>query len=125
MVTVASRRAAEVALDCASQMGIAIAEQPRRMKEFQDEVQAVAERELQSSSRQPGLLASSSSGSSSSSSSSSSTSSSSAAANKDLEAIVDELRADIAASRALLQQIKTGDMGPLGPTTSSSKRSGA
>jgi hypothetical protein len=91
------------------------------MKEFQDEVQAVAERELSSSSRQPGLLTSSSS-SSGSSNGSISTSSSNAAAGKDLEAIVDELRADIAASRALLQQIKTGDTGPLG-STSSSKRS--
>jgi uncharacterized protein YceH (UPF0502 family) len=98
------------------QINIAIAEQPRRMKEFQDEVQAVAQRELQGSSSRQGLLASSSS---SSSGSSSSTSSSSNAGSKDLEAIVDELRADIAASRALLQQIKTGDMGPLGPTTSS------
>jgi uncharacterized protein YceH (UPF0502 family) len=93
------------------------------MKEFQDEVQAVAERELNgNSNRQPGLLASSSS---SSSSSSGGISSSNAAASKDLQAIVDELRADIAASRALLQQIKTGDMGPLGGTPSSSKRGGA
>jgi hypothetical protein len=98
------------------QVNIAIAEQPRKMREFQDEVQAVAERELQGSSSRQGLLASSSS---SSNGSSSSSSSSNTSGGKDLEAIVDELRADIAASRALLQQIKTGDMGPLGPTTPS------
>jgi hypothetical protein len=78
-----------------------LAEQPQRMREFADEVQAAADRELQSSGQQQRLLSTTSSGSGQGS-----TAGNNSSGRQDLEALVDDLRADIAASRALLQQIR-------------------
>lgn len=101
-VDVTVRRLAEAALDTAAEVSMQLAEQPQRMREFADEVQAAADRELQSSGQQQRLLSTTSSGSGQGSS----TAGNNSSGRQDLEALVDDLRADIAASRALLQQIR-------------------
>jgi hypothetical protein len=128
LVTVAVRHLTESALDAAADLSIALAEQPRRMREFADEVQAAAVLELQNSGQQqPQRLLSStssaSSGQNDSSGSGGAGSMSSAAGRPDLEALVDDLRADIAASRALLQQIRAGTPPGSQPGTQSTRRS--
>lgn len=107
--TVMLRHMTEAALDAAADISMQIAEQPKRMREISEEVQAAAERELKSSTgQQQRLLTSTSSASSGQASSSTGGSTSSGSAGSaDLEALVDDLRADIAASRALLQQIRS------------------
>lgn len=128
LVTVAVRHLTESALDAAADLSIALAEQPRRMREFADEVQAAAVLELQNSGQQqPQRLLSStssaSSGQNGNSSSGGAGSMSRAAGRPDLEALVDDLRADIAASRALLQQIRAGTPPGSQPGTQSTRRS--
>lgn len=107
---VAARRLADAALDAAADISICLAEQPQRLQELAAEIQAAAERELHGGGQQ-GLLSSSSSSSASGSGSSSGDRSSSSSL-PDLEATVDELRADIAACRSLLQQIRSGSPPP-------------
>lgn len=129
LVTVSVRHLTEFGLDAAADLSIALAEQPRRMREFVDEVQAAAARELQSSGQQqPQRLLSATSSASSSQNGSSSggggaSSMTSTAGRQDLEALVDDLRADIAASRALLQQIRAGSPPGSQPGTQSTRRS--
>lgn len=114
------RYLAESALDTAAEVSIQLAEAPKRMRQFAEEVQDAADRELQGSGQQQQRLLSSSSLASSvqGSSSSSGSSMSSSAGRPDLEAMVDDLRADIAASRALLQQIRAGNTGSQAGTQS-------
>jgi len=116
--TVMLRHMTEAALDAAAELSMQIAEQPKRMREFSEEVQAAAERELKSSTGQQQQLLATTSSASSGQASSGSTSSGSAGST-DLEALVDDLRADIAASRALLQQIRSSSNGT---QTQSSRR---
>lgn len=106
-MTVALRHASEAALDTAASINMLMAEQPRRMQEFQNEIQAVVEREMRGSSQR--LITSRSSASSSSQGNSSSATGSSAGTAVDLEALIDELRADIAACRSLIQQIRLSE----------------
>lgn len=128
LVTVAVRHLTESALDAAADLSIALAEQPRRMREFADEVQAAAARDLQ---QQPQRLLSATLSASSSSSQNGSSSGGGGASSmtggtagrQDLEALVDDLRADIAASRALLQQIRAGSPPGSQPGTQSTRRS--
>lgn len=127
LVTVAVRHLTESALDAAADLSIALAEQPRRMREFADEVQAAAARDLQ---QQPQRLLSATLSASSSSQNGSSSGGGGAssmtggtAGRQDLEALVDDLRADIAASRALLQQIRAGSPPGSQPGTQSTRRS--
>ncbi len=86
-----------------------LAEQPQRMREFADQVQAAAEREMLGFGQQQQRLLTATSSASTSAQSSTAGSSSS---KQDLEALVDDLRADIAASRALLQQIRAAGNNP-------------
>jgi hypothetical protein len=113
------RHLTESAMDAAAEVSIQLAEQPRRMRDFAEEVQAAADREMAGLGQpQQRFLSSSSSASSSSSrGGSSGTSGSSSGNSQDLEALVDELRADIAASRALLQQIRTSSGGTQATTS--------
>jgi uncharacterized protein (DUF305 family) len=112
------RHLTESALDTAAEVSIQLAEAPKRMRQFAEEVQDAADRELQGSGQQQQRLLSSSSSASSGKGSSSGSSMSSSAGRPDLEALVDDLRADIAASRALLQQIRTGNTGSQAGTQS-------
>lgn len=89
-----------------------LAEQPQRMREFAEEVQAAAERELQGSGQQQQQRLLSTTSSASTSAPAGTTSGSSGGSRQDLEALVDDLRADIAASRALLQQIRAAGSSP-------------
>lgn len=105
-------------MDAAAEVSIQLAEQPRRMRDFAEDVQAAADRELAGLGQpQQQLLSSSSSASSSAKGGGSGTSGSSSSNPQDLEALVDELRADIAASRALLQQIRTSSGGTQATTS--------
>lgn len=107
---VAVQRAAQALLDAAVATQSALIESPQRLADFDAEVRALADRELQQLGR-PGLLLPAGSGVPAPGSSSTAAGSSSdgkAAAPQDLETVVDELRADIAASRALLQQLRAG-----------------
>lgn len=115
---VAIRHLTESAMDAAAEVSIQLAEQPKRMREFSEEVQAAAERELQNSGQQTQRLLTATSSASSGQGSSSISSMASSAGSTDLEALVDDLRADIAASRALLQQIRAGNTGSQSGTQS-------
>lgn len=121
---VALRHLTDAAMDAAAEFSMQLAEQPKRMREFAEEVQAAAQKELQGNQQQRLLAATSSAGSSGQQGRGGNSSSLSGLANQaDLAALVDDLRADIAASRALLQQIRTSGTGSTGSTGSSSSSS--
>ena len=107
------RYVTEAAMDAAAELSMQVAEQPKRMREFTEEVQAAAERELRSAGgQQQRLLTASTSASSGQQPSTAGGSiGSSGSGHADLEALVDDLRADIAASRALLQHIRSSGNG--------------
>lgn len=114
---VAAQRATQAFLDVAVAAQSAIAESPQRLADFDAEVRALADRELQQLG-QPGLLlpastSASNSGTSGSTGAAGGGGGGASAGPQDLATVVDELRADIAASRALLQQLRSGT--PLPP----------
>jgi hypothetical protein len=113
------RHLTESALDTAAEVSIQVAEAPKRMRQFAEEVQDAADRELKGfGQQQQRSLSSSSSASSGQGSGSNGSIMSNSASRPDLEALVDDLRADIAASRALLQQIRAGNTGSQAGTQS-------
>lgn len=106
-LTVLSKRLADASLDAVSQVQLVLAELPVEMQEFQGQVQAAAARELQQGSTIAALQNSSSGSAKTQTSLNSSKGSSTRDGPQDLGAVVDELRADIAASRSLLQQMRS------------------
>jgi len=112
-LTVLSKRLADASLDAISQVQLVLAEMPVELREFQGQVEAAAARELQQTSTTLALQTSSSSSSSNGSMRAAQTSLNSSKGGstrdnpQDLGAVVDELRADIAASRSLLQQMRS------------------
>ncbi|GFR39806.1 hypothetical protein Agub_g296 [Astrephomene gubernaculifera] len=106
-----NRRLNEALIDVVSEVSKAMAEQPQRIAELQEEVVALARKEMSSAGFLPQNSLSSSmstAGSSSSSSSSSgSPAASTTAAPQDPQAAVDDLRAEIAYARAALNEVRT------------------
>jgi hypothetical protein len=105
--SVLSKRLADASLDAVSQVQLVLAELPVELQEFQGQVQAAAARELQHGSTIAALPNSSSGSANTKTSLNSSKGSSTRDGPQDLGAVVDELRADIAASRSLLQQMRS------------------
>eukprot|EP00775_Hariotina_reticulata_P003801 gene3801-4058_t len=106
-LTVLSKRVTDASLDAVSQVQLVLAELPVELREFQGEVQAAAARELQQGATMLVQQNSSSDGRAAQTSVNSSKGSSTRNGPQDLGAVVDELRADIAASRSLLQQMRS------------------
>eukprot|EP00197_Chlamydomonas_leiostraca_P004129 CAMPEP_0202872932 /NCGR_PEP_ID=MMETSP1391-20130828/22287_1 /ASSEMBLY_ACC=CAM_ASM_000867 /TAXON_ID=1034604 /ORGANISM="Chlamydomonas leiostraca, Strain SAG 11-49" /LENGTH=140 /DNA_ID=CAMNT_0049554079 /DNA_START=201 /DNA_END=623 /DNA_ORIENTATION=- len=95
-----SKRLGEAVVDAVAEVSRAAAERPQRLKDFQDEVAALARKEMADASVPE--RAGSSGGGGGADGSSTGTS------EADVQALVDDLRAEIAYSRAILQQMRTG-----------------
>jgi len=91
-----SKRVSEALVEAVSDVGKVLSDRPKRIQEFQEEVAALARKEMLAAS---GSLPSESGESSGTSADRSSTV-------VDVQAMIDDLRASIAESRAVLQQIK-------------------
>eukprot|EP00798_Chlamydomonas_sp_ICE-L_P004869 gene4869-34630_t len=97
-----AERTVQFVLDASTDFPKALSEQPSIMAEFQNEVTTLARRDMaESTGTEMSESATSSSGRSSSSKKAK------ADAESDMQAIVDELRAEIATTRAVLQQIRS------------------
>ncbi|KAJ9521043.1 hypothetical protein QJQ45_022767 [Haematococcus lacustris] len=124
-----SRRLSEVVVEVVSEISKAAAERPQRVREFQEEVATLARQEMASASlpsRSTGLAASGSGSTSSSSSSGSlggqlgqqAAGGGAPSSPEELQVVVDDLRAEIAYSRAILQQMRAGSKGAGAGTSS-------
>ncbi|KXZ44219.1 hypothetical protein GPECTOR_71g580 [Gonium pectorale] len=100
-----NRRLSEAVIDLVSEVSKTLAERPQRIADFQEEVMALARKEMAGSGFLP-ESSSASAGSASSGSGGSGAGGAAAPAPQDPQAAIDELRAEIAYARASLNEVR-------------------